>query len=144
MSKPLVKLEYAIICDDIRKEDSHKLILIGVYTGSIQLKKFPARMAIAAWLYGKADRAGETEIEVRYQLKFPKAKPAKIGLKGHIKVLSIDDGPEFSAPVIKVGIELPEPGELTLQYRLEGSGWRTLVTKQITLVPDASEPAQPP
>jgi hypothetical protein len=37
-----VKHRYSIVCDDVRREDNGKLMLVGVYGGTIVVPQFPA------------------------------------------------------------------------------------------------------
>jgi len=43
---PSIKIEYAIICDDIRREDNGKLIIIGVYGSDITVPVYPVSLSL--------------------------------------------------------------------------------------------------
>lgn len=45
-----MKFENVIICDQIRKEDSGKHLLIGVYPNNIQFPSFPAKIDLSVWV----------------------------------------------------------------------------------------------
>lgn len=40
----------AVFCDDIRREDNGKMLLIGVYTEGVAVVAFPAGFSISVWL----------------------------------------------------------------------------------------------
>jgi hypothetical protein len=41
-----LKIISVLICDDVRREENGKEILIGVYSGDIIVTRFPAAMAL--------------------------------------------------------------------------------------------------
>ena len=60
-NKPPVKLDYAILCDDIRKEDNGKMMLIGIYSGDILVPTFPSKLPLSMLLHGKGDAGYDRE-----------------------------------------------------------------------------------
>jgi hypothetical protein len=44
---PLITVKHVVVCDDIRREDNGKEILIGVYSGGIIVPQFPVPLALA-------------------------------------------------------------------------------------------------
>jgi hypothetical protein len=52
-----LKLVCGIVCDDIRREDNGKEIIIGVYSGSIVVPQFPATLLLSLWVGLEAPRA---------------------------------------------------------------------------------------
>ena len=130
-NKPPVSFDYAVLCDDIRKEDNGKLILIGVYTGNILVSTFPAHLGAAAYLHGFATSHGDFPLEIRYRVECPDTKVFQLQGMGTVNV----QGPtsEIGTPVVKAILEVAKPGWLSLAYRLEGGRWKTLLKKEISL-----------
>lgn len=54
-----------VLCEDIRKEVSQKEILIGVYSGDIVTKNYPAQLNLVYWLQHFTSTAGDHSFEVR-------------------------------------------------------------------------------
>ena len=52
MSEQLARINplSAIFCDDIRREDNGKELLIGVYSGSLQVPILPAPVMLSVWV----------------------------------------------------------------------------------------------
>lgn len=64
-TSPNAKIEYAIVCDDLRREDNGKLIIIGVYAKDIQVQKFPAILPLQFVLAIRSYKKGSISIDVR-------------------------------------------------------------------------------
>lgn len=62
-----VKLDFkhAIVCDDCRREDNGKLILIGVYARDVLLPNSPTVMAVSCVIVAVADSTGRAEFDFR-------------------------------------------------------------------------------
>ena len=41
---------YTLVCDDVRREDNGKEIIIGVYSSDIRVSRFPANMRLVFWM----------------------------------------------------------------------------------------------
>jgi len=142
-NKPPVKLDYAVLCDEIRKESNGKLFLIGVYTGDILVSDFPAQLALSALLHGFAYEKGEYLFEIRYRLAFADSEKTVVQAKGKIQAQRSAPS-EVSIPALRVPIEIVEPARLDLAYRLSGGRWKTILSKTIRLNPaSTSELVQP-
>lgn len=138
MAKPLLRIDYAVLCDEIRKEDSGKLILIGVYSGDVMLKSFPGKVALAAYVLGEALGQGEATIELKYSFKPLSGKSKNILLRGRLSVDRLDQTREFTSPISRVPIEFTEPGTLSLDYRLDNGRWRNILRKNVIALPAGS------
>ena len=102
---PAFRLINAVFCEDIRREDNGKDMLLGVYGGDIVVARCPTRVGVSLWLqyFSAPVRAGETGIDLR--LRFD----------GH------------DEPVSQIGLPFMEEGETTLALRgmpvaIDGSG----------------------
>jgi hypothetical protein len=65
----MITHEYTIICDDLRKEDNQKLILIGMYTGTIASAQLPFFMpgGLTFFTCWNADRPGAFDLKIKLQ-----------------------------------------------------------------------------
>ena len=62
-----IRIDSALICDMMRREDTGKDILIGIYTGSINLQSLPAKLSLTFWLVTEALSEGKTEFVMRFR-----------------------------------------------------------------------------
>jgi hypothetical protein len=46
MSDAKVQIRFGLVCDDIRREDNQKLLLIGVYDADIRVENIPTNISI--------------------------------------------------------------------------------------------------
>ena len=59
--------KYTLVCDDVRREDNGKLIVVGMYTPGITLPKFPFRLSKLTFVsYFEVTEAGEWELAFRF------------------------------------------------------------------------------
>lgn len=58
-------IKTALVCDDIRREDNGKQILIGVYNDKILVPQFPAPLALSFWIQGMPSGAGTAQLSLR-------------------------------------------------------------------------------
>jgi hypothetical protein len=59
----------AILCDDVRREDNGKDIIIGVYSGGIIINELPAPLALKVWIQLRHSGAGQTKLRVEINLE---------------------------------------------------------------------------
>lgn len=63
---------YTVFCDDIRREDSGKLILVGMYMGSLIVQgTLPTTLPKFAFLVTYRERPGESSDPVKIRIFFP-------------------------------------------------------------------------
>lgn len=62
-----------ILCDDVRKEITGKDILIGVYTGTMNVPTYPATFPAALWVEIEPDGVGQ--IPGRVKIETPSGNP---------------------------------------------------------------------
>ena len=82
----ILTFKHTIVCDDIRKENNGKRLLIGVYNDSILLPAFPCTLAaLCFFVIASANETGEFPVSVSLELP-SKDKPVvngsgKVGIK---------------------------------------------------------------
>jgi hypothetical protein len=117
-----------LVCDDIRKENNGKDILIGVYSGDILLPSLPAQLSLAFWIEVAPVQVGSKK--ATFRIGFGGDRSAMI----HTELEVSRTGPAAIAlPTFLVSID--SPGDLTLEIQ-EGNGddgWRLLKRKSIRI-----------
>lgn len=122
-----IEPRYAIVCDDIRREDNGKQIMIGVYTGDILVNTFPSNINLSFWIHLAVIEAGSAEIEVRVVLEPDDLEVFKMSSK-----LESDKPDPFTVLAFGgIGMTFKQEGHLSLQMRQLENDWqeinRTLV-----------------
>lgn len=122
MSNLRVKPNYALLMDDVRREDNGKLIFIGVYTGSMVVQSYPVSLALSFYINGTYEGHGTTSLELRMRLQ-----PEGLVLFGiQAKLERRENAPsaerfEFSANGI--AIQVQRDGMLSLELRHDNDTW---------------------
>lgn len=130
------KIETALVCDDVRREQSGKDILIGVYTAGIGVPALPSQQRFAFWLMLSAPEPGAFSLTLR--ILAPQTTRADVRMELDISpkpdaVFSQEPFALFTPPLL---LQITEPGDLELQARWGERGkFRTLLRKPIVLIP---------
>ena len=122
-----VKFLSAIICDDVRKEDNMKEIIIGVYTGNIVVFEKNATITLCVWLYMEVD--GNGSIDVEFRGFDPSGRPV---FKGKMAVTAQKKN-TISSTLPPFHITVDQEGPLKIQYRKAGGRWTNLLTKKVVI-----------
>jgi len=131
--RPSFSVKHVIICDEIRREDTGKLIIIGAYADSINVPRLPFDMTLAFWISIVPKIEGE--ISCQWRLTHDKAGDLSVS-EGTVKLGNV--GNESPLVLRRVPVQLPKEGILSFQVR-EGEGrWRTLKKIPILLTPSDS------
>jgi hypothetical protein len=64
MDNALIKFDSAVVCDDVRTENTGKNILIGVVSSDLGFPEFPANTMLTVYAEGEVLRAGVISLEV--------------------------------------------------------------------------------
>ena len=118
---PKTKIEYAIVCDDARREDNGKLIIIGAYASDIGVPKYPADLALTVVLALRTDSAHPVSIDVRVK------QEARVIFEGR-------SGKEFELPqdriaLVSIGraaLRFTKDAEIDFQVRIDGGRFRSV------------------
>lgn len=62
---PPKKIEYAIVCDDVRREDNGKFIIIGAYGSDIRVSSTPANLRLSLLVAVRSETEHQTLISIR-------------------------------------------------------------------------------
>jgi hypothetical protein len=130
MSSPQIEFHYATVCDDVRREDNGKLILIGVYGSDISFKQLPAEVSLNLVIPTTASDALEMPLEVRVQYD------GKEVAKGAGTIRTRESGhATFVIPNIE--IQIPDhPSTLEFAVRPGDGKWQTVRSLPVLLYED--------
>jgi hypothetical protein len=124
MSKQSARINplFAIFCDDVRREDNGKELLIGVYSGSLQLPILPAPVMLSVWV--PFERSGIGKVPIEFRLLGP---DDRIVGYGTIELnFTESDYTVGSLPLRGLAAMLVRPGEITFQLRQHDESWATV------------------
>ena len=116
MTDAVVSVRYGILCEDIRREDNGKHILIGMYGRNIELTTIPGHLALALLLAIDATGPGTSKIEV-------------VGLLNNDQVSKAAGEIRFDAeglillPLPTVPVLIENQGALVFRAKLEDGEW---------------------
>lgn len=121
----------AVVCDDIRREDNGKEILIGVYTTDLRLQGYPAQIPVSVWILLEGTLAKEHKFTV--QIAVPGNPNAVFGQgtlesPGHVNGRS-------SIAIRGALLTIVGPGELTVKVALGNDKPKVVATLPILLGP---------
>jgi hypothetical protein len=128
-----------LVCDDVRREDNGKLILIGVYSSNMIVRELPAVLAPYLVIKLKANEPVDRAIQFRIMLNGEKIRSGK----GRIK---LSPGPAHWIVVPAIILDkLATEGVLDFDLQIEDSEWKTVCSLQLVLARpiDATAPQQP-
>ncbi len=116
-----LKMQYALVCDDVRREDSGKLILIGVYARDIRLTSVPATLVLSLVVNVMAPEP----LEVDFEFQCIVDEVQKGSAKGHLK-LTEAGASLFNIPRLVLP-DIMGDTELSFQWRQNQSDpWETI------------------
>ncbi len=119
-----MKLISAILCDEVRREDTGKFLFIGVYTNDILVRRFPINISLTLWVHLSAPGTEKVGMEIRIR---EKGKP-QIDLSkgtGNLTVENPDKDLFISFPTTTVGIA--EPTTLVFEIKPHTGRWKKAI-----------------
>lgn len=115
-----LKIEAAVLCDQVRTENNGKQILIGVYGQNIVFAFLPATLALFLWTRVMPEKAGQIKSELRvvgpHELIMAKANLITNIPKAGLASMSVI-GP--------LQLTFQSEGIVKFQIREEGCDWET-------------------
>jgi hypothetical protein len=117
MTASKINIDFAFICDEVRREDNGKLLIIGVYAYDIIVRNFPVDLALTVVVSFNVDAPIETDFE----LKISHDGKSMSAVKGRFRLekSSITGFP-------KLPLHISAPGELQFEMRLDDGEWQTI------------------
>jgi hypothetical protein len=97
------KLDYAVVCDHIRREDSGKLILIGVYGSSVLVTRVPLTLSFALAVRMIPKELGAKELEFRVTVDGEEVAKGEIAVTFEDIEAGFIGLPAVPVPIIRTG-----------------------------------------
>ena len=118
----------AIVCEDIRQEQSNQSTLVGVYAGDIVTREFPASIRVAVYI--EYVIASPAEHDVRFRISYQGAARHEI-MDARMRVPgTAKDGIAFALPATSLRIN--EAGSLIVEASFDdGQEWVPLIAKRV-------------
>ena len=122
-------LESRILCEDIRQEKSNKFILIGVYSGDILAKTFPAPTPLAIFVNGTPQ---QDDGEFWLRISGPGKGSGKVKLA--CKRASGSTNVALATPGMELLLE--KEGTLKIEWGEDGENWNLLLERKVIQAED--------
>jgi hypothetical protein len=120
MMESQLEIKSVVVCDDVRREENGKDILIGVYSSGILVPQLPATLSLSFWIQFRARDAGEIAADFRLMggedVKFAE-------VHGRLQMAKPGIGSLALGP-IPVALQVLRP--LTLQFKQGDRDWTTI------------------
>ena len=115
-----MRIHNAIICDQVRKEDNGKPLLLGVYPFDALIPDFPGALALTLWTQLIVDKNGKYDVEFRIlkDKKTIKSIKAILDVEDHLMPMTVT----LALPII----DIEEECTLFFQIREKNKRWKTL------------------
>jgi hypothetical protein len=133
---PHIKPLHVVFCDDIRREDNGKEILIGVYSGNVVIPQLPSPVVLATWMaFERAEVAAEGKIPIEFRmLDVSGNRPMGYG------TMDLNLVPNESARTGALGFRglsmmLTHPGSYAFQLKQYDEPWETIGTLTVEVRP---------
>jgi hypothetical protein len=115
-----------VVCDDVRRENNGKEIIIGVYGSDIVVQSYPALLSPTFWVQFIPNQAGEITIGFRL---INEADTAFFSGIGKLNVISPEE--LTSTAIGGAPIQAQSDMKLRFQIKVGGSDWTTMREVQV-------------
>lgn len=119
----------AIVCDDLRREDNGKELLIGVYSGSILVGAFPQVLVLCFWVPLMIPASGKYEFEFRMR----NTDGGLVNQTPAIEVESLHANMDASIGLGQIPFHIPRAGNIILEGRYRRGGWEVIKSIAVDL-----------
>lgn len=121
-------INYCVLCDEVRREDNGKLIVIGAYGGNVTVPRFPARMRFSLMMSSTAKEVGKSEFDFRARYD----DQILVTAQATLDTTAIGMGINGLGPFATMLFE--REGTLTFEARAAGSDeWKSLVVANVSI-----------
>jgi hypothetical protein len=141
MSERGFSIESVLLCDDVRKEDNGKVILIGVYSGAIIIPEVPANLALSVWFQLRAEEAAN-HLAMRAKLEHGDSTVSIVGGITSEQDFRVEPGDQITVATEKLLLQIVGPGHLLLQVKFGDREWTELMRKPISVDPNVAREQQ--
>ena len=112
-----------IICDDIRKEENGKLLIVGAYPEGIAISNLPAQLTLGVIFLFQSSGPGHVSFQI--ELRAPGGDTARANIEMDVKY---EPRPHSVAtvPLSGIPVAIKEEGDMILAFRHKDDEWQTL------------------
>lgn len=124
---------FTLICDDVRREDNGKELLIGVYSAGITVPLLPTNVTVVIWSQTKIHEPGD--YKVRYRVLDEAEKELVISPVAtiHIEKL-VETGDQLSSLAMgAVPLKVEKAGLVHFEVKLNDGEWKRIKTIRISV-----------
>lgn len=130
-----------LVCDDVRREDNGKHLILGVYGSDIVLSNIPKKIQLVACLIGKAN--GDS-FSIRTKIEFigdnaDDSSAYELQLDAKPQIERPKEWIDIVMPSPKLGIEIKSEGRIKVSFKHSAAKkWKVLSEKIIRATSDSS------
>ena len=124
------EFETGIVCDDIRREDNGKIIIIGAFARNIALQNFPAQLVLSCLVILNVVEPCELNTEFRASLDDDQVFKAKGKMR-------ITDTGRIFIPLTNILIAAEKPCTLRIEMKV-GRVWRRVCAVPLEMSPSVA------
>ncbi len=128
-----LKVKNAIFCEDIREEKSNKHILIGVFSGGVNVVKIPATIKVA--VYAQIEIKGDVPKEIF--IKFSGPGKGQAILKVEVVVDETESQKYVTIATSSFGVNIEKEGILRVEMGEAEDKLQLVLEKSVNLNPDS-------
>lgn len=133
-AKPAAEITAVVICDQVRREQSGKDLIIGAYGGDIFVPSFPAAITLSLWI--EHNFVGVGPLALGFRVRTDRGTEVfRAEFVAHVNEEITSGGlslGEFPVP-------LTDPCELLVEIRQHSGEWRFLKKKAVLRQPSSKE-----
>lgn len=125
MSRSHVRVKNAILCEEVRPELGGKNILLGVFSGNINVAEIPATIRLAMYFELESDGPGQftAKMRMRYADKEP--------VMGEIGVMIPETTAAAATPMFNLRAE--HEGDFIVEISFGDDRWQEVIRKHIAV-----------
>ena len=112
----------SLFCDDVRREDNGKRIVIGTYTKGLSVQKVPSDIGLTILVAGRTEHGGEGELPFAFRVMQDDLEIGGISATAVFEDVGEDYHP-FELSFGSVGIQIQRKGFVILEMKQGDDEW---------------------
>ena len=116
----------AVLCEDVRREENGKQILIGVYSGDIVSMGFPANLGLSVWVNAEVSQTGKGSFQIKFVLD---GSDMNANMDAEVEVLNSESPIGIASPTLPLSV--PRPTTLRVMWKVADGDWEELLSKRV-------------
>lgn len=127
MGAPQIRIKSAILCEEVRAEVGGKHTLLGVFSGNINVSKFPASIRLA--MYFELETSEEAVFTSKIRIKYGNKDP----VVGDAEIRATEKTAALVTPMMNLSAE--EEGDFVTEISFGDDQWQEVIRKHIAIGP---------